>query len=83
MELHNVSADSVSLLGTEVDEEVVRESVKIFKKHPGAIFFGGQIVFPRDMLFSSWLHNFTLFSIQKKLYYHGVPVVVLPIRLRP
>ena len=48
-------------------------------KFPNAVFFGGQIVFPNESIFSRWLHNYTVFASQKKLYAQCIPFVVLPI----
>jgi hypothetical protein len=50
-------------------------------KKPGAIFFGGQLLFPEGWLMNRWLHNFTVFAIQRKFYYEGIPVILLPIRI--
>ena len=74
-------AQGLPLIGTEISREVLKVSTDLSRQHPGAIFFGGQIVFPHETFFSGWLHNYTVFAIQKRLYYQGIPVFVLPIRL--
>jgi len=30
---------------------------------------------------SRWLHNYTIFTIQKRLYQQGMLVVIMPIRV--
>lgn len=59
--------------------EAMADEIK--EKFPNAVFFGGQLVFPQDTFLSRWLHSFNMFSLQKRLYYHGIPMVILPIRV--
>ena len=42
---------------------------------------GGQIVFPEESMFSKWLHNYTVFAVQRRLYLESIPVVILPVRI--
>lgn len=81
--MHNngFSAESYYELGTDVVEVVGQLAPKIVQKYPHSIFFGGQVVFPNESIFSKWLHNFTVFSVQRKLYLEGIPVVILPVRI--
>lgn len=81
--MHNngLSAESYYDLGTDVVEVVGKLAPKIVEKYPHSIFFGGQVVFPNESIFSKWLHNFTVFAVQRKLYLEGIPVVILPVRI--
>jgi len=45
------------------------------------MFFGGQLVFPEESFISRWLHNYTVFVMQKMFYSKGIPFVLLPIRV--
>lgn len=74
-------AESCTALGTDVVEEVTKLAPDILKKFPNAVFFGGQIVFPNDSRLTRWLHNYTVFASQRKLYADGIPFVVLPIKI--
>jgi amino acid transporter len=74
-------AEGVPLVGVDVVDEITQAAPDIIKKFPDSIFFGGQLVFPEEGVFPRWLHNYTVFAIQRKFYYLGVPVVLLPIRL--
>jgi hypothetical protein len=74
-------AESITSIGTDVVDEITKLAPDILKKFPNAVFFGGQIVFPNDSIFTRWLHNYTVFSSQRKLYADGIPFVVLPIKV--
>ncbi|MCJ7508117.1 MAG: APC family permease [candidate division Zixibacteria bacterium] len=74
-------AEGVYSIGTEVVDEIAKIAPKILERFPNAVFFGGQLVFPKDTLLSRWLHNYTAFAVQRKLYHEGIPVVILPIRV--
>ncbi len=68
-------------LGTDVVLEIEQLTQKIVKDHQDCVVFGGQLVFEKDSLLNRLLHNYTVFAVQKRLYYQGVPVMVLPIRV--
>lgn len=74
-------AESFTSIGTDVVDEVVKMAPKILERFPNAVFFGGQIVFPNGSLLARWLHNYTVFSSQKKLYSDGIPFIILPIKV--
>lgn len=74
-------AEGVTLMGVDVVDEVTQAVPRIMKKFPDSIFFGGQLVFPEGWMVTRWLHNYTVFAIQRKFYYLGIPVVLLPIRI--
>jgi hypothetical protein len=74
-------ADSFTSVGTDVVEEITKLAPAILEKYPNAVFFGGQIVFPDDSMITRWLHNYTVFASQRKLYKDGIPFVVLPIKV--
>ena len=74
-------AESFTSIGTDVVHEIVTLAPDILTKFPNAVFFGGQIVFPNDSMVTRWLHNYTVFSSQRKLYTDGIPFVVLPIKV--
>ena len=74
-------ADGISLIGTDVIVEIEKITPKILEKFPNVVFFGGQLVFPEDSFVTRWLHNYTVFAMQRKFYTQGVPFVLLPIRV--
>jgi len=81
MREHGYYAEGFYSLGTDVVEELARIAPKIVAKYPNSVFFGGQLVFPKDTVASRWLHNYTVFAVQKRFYRAGFPFVLLPIRV--
>ena len=78
---HGYHAEGMFALGTDVVEEASKLAPQITEKYPQVVFFGGQIVFPKETFLTRLLHNYTVFSMQRKFYHEGIPVVILPIRV--
>ena len=74
-------AESVSSMGTDVADQITQVATGVCKRFPQAVFFAGQLVFPRETFFTRRLHNYIAFSVQRRLYQEGVPFVILPIRV--
>jgi amino acid transporter len=74
-------AEGLSVVGVDVVEEVNQIAAGILKRFPNAVFFGGQLIFPKDSFILRFLHNYTVFALQKRLYRQGIPFVILPIRV--
>lgn len=68
-------------VGTDVVEELSQIAPRVAEKFPNAVFFGGQLVFPQDSFAARWLHNYTVFAVQRQFYRQGIPFVLLPIRV--
>jgi amino acid transporter len=81
MQKNGFYAEGISVVGVDVVEEVNRIAPEILKRFPSAVFFGGQLIFPKDSFVLRFLHNYTVFALQKVLYRQGVPFVILPIRV--
>jgi hypothetical protein len=74
-------AEGLSYVGVEVIEEIEKIGPEICRRYPNAVFFGGQLVFPKESVFNRWLHNYTVFAMQQRFYQEGIPFVILPIRV--
>jgi K+ transporter len=74
-------ANGLSFIGLEVIQEMEKRSEEILAKYPNAVFFGGQLVFSRETFMNRWLHNYTVFALQRMFYHKSVPFVILPIRV--
>ena len=81
MQQHGHPAEAFFGIGTDIVEEVSQIAPKVQERFPNAIFFGGQLLFPKDTFAARWLHNYTVFAVQRRFYREGIPLVLLPIRV--
>lgn len=72
---------SIWTIGTDPVNEVYRIVKKLRPILSGAAFFGGQLVFSKAFYLSKLLHNHTIFSIQKRFFKFGIPIVIFPIKI--
>jgi len=56
-------------------------AIAVAKKFPQAVFFGGQLVFIKESRLGRLLHNFTVFALQRDLFRHGIPFLIVPIHV--
>ena len=74
-------AEGLSVVGIDVISEAEKIAPDIQERFPNDVFFGGQLVFPSESILTKWLHNHTVFALQRKFYQQGIPFVILPIRV--
>jgi hypothetical protein len=68
-------------LGTDLLEELEHICLDLVKEFRRPVVFAGQLVFQRENLFTRSLHHETAFSIQRRLQFAGIQVIILPIRV--
>jgi amino acid transporter len=68
-------------IGTDLVQELETLCVELIKDFRRCVVFAGQLVFERENLFTRTLHHGTVFSIQRRLQFVGIQVIVLPIRV--
>jgi hypothetical protein len=68
-------------LGTDLIAELEGICLDLIKEFRRPVVFAGQLVFQRENLFTRSLHHETAFSIQRRLQFRGVQVIILPIRV--
>ncbi len=85
MRKYGYYTETFTAIGTDVVNEMLVLIPEISNKFPNAVYFGGQLVFPKQGFFKKFmtnlLHNNIVFTIQEELYYKGIPFVLLPIRV--
>lgn len=81
MQSHGYYAKGYCALGTDVALEIEQLVVRLRRVYDNCIVFGGQVVFERESLVNRFLHNHTVFAVHKRLYYQGIPMMVLPVRI--
>ncbi len=74
-------AQAFPTIGTDIVDEICDLAEKIHRKHPKAVFFGGQIVFREDTFLYRLLYNHTAFAVQRRLHQLGIPFFVMPVRV--
>jgi len=75
-------AERVFSTGIEVAVEAEKIGTAQIMRFPKGLFVAGQLLFEEDTTFSRILHNETAFLIQRRLQHSGIPMIVLPVRLR-
>jgi amino acid transporter len=76
------ASTSFMAIGTDPVEELERLCMDVFKRFPRSTIFAGQLLFSRDSIYQRLFHNQTAFSLQRRLQWDGVPMVILPTRVR-
>jgi amino acid transporter len=68
-------------VGTDVVETASHLCESIAEEFPKVMFFTAKLVFRHETIFHKILHNETAFSVQRRLQWKGLPVVILPVRI--
>jgi amino acid transporter len=68
-------------LGTDLIAELEAMCMDLIKEFRRPVVFAGQLVFQRENIFTRSLHHETSFSIQRRLQFTGIQVIILPIRV--
>ena len=69
-------------IGTDVVDELEEVCRVVHRDFPQATVFAGQLVFQRETWYGALLHNQTAYSLQRRLQWDGIPMVILPTRVR-
>ena len=68
-------------IGTDIVDELEQLALNVSEEFPKAVTFGGQLVFQKERAYLRWLHNQTCPALQRRLAFHGLPMVILPVRV--
>jgi amino acid transporter len=68
-------------VGTEAVAEAEKLCREVMVTYPVVTFFGGKVVFARERWYHRLLHNETAMAIQKRLYWLGATMVILPAKV--
>ena len=75
-------ATAYMTIGTDTVDELEQLCLAVLRKYPKATVFAGQLVFREDSWLQRLLHNQTAQSLQRRLQWAGIPMVILPTRVR-
>jgi L-asparagine transporter-like permease len=68
-------------IGTDAVAEAERLCRQVMAEFPVVTFIGGKVIFAREKWYQRFLHNETALAIQKRLYWMGATMVVLPAKV--
>jgi len=73
-------ADYRYVLGTDTLDLLVDQCLKTAKEFPRAVFFAGKLIFAEETFLTRLLHNQAASTLQRRLQFAGLQMIVLPIR---
>ena len=76
-----IPADYRFAIGTDIVDELETLCLGVYESFPRAVTVGGQLVFQKEGSMTRWLHNQTCPALQRRLAFHGLPMVILPVRV--
>jgi amino acid transporter len=68
-------------LGVDLMEELEELCTAVARDFSRTVFFSGKLVFQEENAFSRFLHNHTPATLQQKLQFAGLDMMILPIRV--
>jgi amino acid transporter len=77
-----VASTSGMAVGTDAVDALERLCLDVARRFPKSVVFAGQLVFQKDTWLHRLLHNQTAYSLQRRLQWAGIPMVILPTRVR-
>ena len=78
---HGLAAASYIGFGTDPVDELCTLADTVMEKYPNSVCFASKLIFVHDNLFTRWLHNETALSMQQRLHWKGMQMVILPMRV--
>jgi len=76
-----LAAKAYTAIGQDLPDEVMRLARAAAEEFPRHVFFAGQLSFARETRLTRWLHNHSVFELQRRFVQAGLPFVVLPVRV--
>jgi len=76
-------AESRFSLGVDLLAELEKLCKAVATEFPRSIVYAGKLVFGREPYVARLLHNQTPFALQRRLYFNGLDMMILPIRVFP
>ncbi|MGH7963112.1 MAG: amino acid transporter, partial [Candidatus Binatia bacterium] len=67
-------------LGTDAVDELEQLAHEVANRFPRSVFFAGKLVFEQEQFWHKVLHNQAAFTLQRRLQFAGLQMVVLPVR---
>ena len=68
-------------MGTDAIDELEHLAHEVAKRFPRSVFFAGKLVFQQEQFWHKVLHNQAAFTLQRRLQFSGLQMVVLRLRV--
>jgi hypothetical protein len=68
-------------IGTDAVAEAEKLCGQVIAEFPVVTFMGGKVIFAREQWYQRFLHNETAMALQKRLYWMGATMVILPAKV--
>jgi hypothetical protein len=68
-------------LGIDLIDDLQKLCKSVAREFPKSVFFAGKLVFQRENFLARWLHNHTPFTLEQRLQFEGLEMMILPIRV--
>jgi amino acid transporter len=77
----NMAATSFQGFGADTVVALDELCAQVTAEFPNSVFFASKQLFEKETIFTRFLHNQTVFAIQRRLHLRGVPMVILPMKI--
>ena len=68
-------------LGIDLMDELEKLCKSVTKEFPRSVFFAGKLMFQEENFLTRLLHNHTPFTLEQRLQFEGLEMMILPIRV--
>ena len=68
-------------LGIDLIEELEKVCESVAQEFSNSVFFAGKLVFEQETLFNRVLHNHTPMTLEQRLQFEGLQMIILPVRV--
>jgi amino acid transporter len=68
-------------LGIDLVDELEKLCKSVAKEFPDPVFFAGKLMFQEENFLTRLLHNHTPFTLEKRLQFEGLEMMILPVRV--
>jgi amino acid transporter len=76
------NAGSATGVGTDPADEITRVCLSLAETYPRVMFFAGKLLWQRETWTQRILHNETAYQVERRLQWKGLPMTVIPLRVR-
>jgi hypothetical protein len=76
------NAGSATSTGIDPADEITKVCLELAAHYPRIMFFAGKLLWQRESWWQRLLHNETAFQVERRLQWKGLPMTVIPLRVR-